>query len=38
MLIFLACLFLVAVATGSYVAFSVAGTILREANAPHSQT
>ena len=37
MLIFLACLFLVAVATGSYVAFSIAETIRGGENAPHSR-
>jgi hypothetical protein len=37
MIFFLAFLFLVAVAIGSYVALSVAGTILGAENAPHSQ-
>ena len=37
MLIFLACLFLVAVASGSYVAFSIAETMLGAENAPHTR-
>jgi hypothetical protein len=37
MIIFLACLFLVAVAIGSYVALSVAETILGTEHEPHTQ-
>jgi hypothetical protein len=37
MILFLASLFLVAVAIGSYVAFSVAETILGAQDAPHSR-
>jgi hypothetical protein len=37
MLIFLACLFLIAVASGSYVAFSIAETILGSENAPRTR-
>jgi hypothetical protein len=37
MILLLASLFLVAVAIGSYVAFSVAGTILGAESTPHSR-
>ncbi|MEA2442021.1 MAG: hypothetical protein QOH76_3445 [Thermoleophilaceae bacterium] len=37
MMLFLACLFLVAVAIGSYVALSVAETILGAEGEPHSR-
>jgi hypothetical protein len=37
MMLFLACLFLVAVAIGSYVALSVAETVLGAEQQPHNQ-